>query len=860
MRIPVTQWELTGSYAGFWDFGRSMELNMKLKGFMPWVPASVPGSVHWDLQRNGIIPDPYWNTNALACEWVSERDWLYRAELEIDEDWRGRKIRLVCEGIDYSAKIRVNGKFIAEHTGMFTPAVMDITPHVNPGKRNTVLIGVKKSPDGVGQLGYTSEVAHLKSRFSYKWDFCPRLVHIGLWKPVFLWVTGTSWIDDVLVRTHIGTEGVEAHVTITVESEQGGEACISVRLKAPDGNVVGRVCQDILARPGMQTVAVQLPIDDPQLWWPNGYGEQPLYEVEVKVWKTGEGHSENCPSDERAIAFGVRSLEFRQNLGAPSDSLAYTILVNDRQMYIKGWNWGPVDQLFGRDLQDHYRHMIGLAKAAHVNMLRINGAGPIERELFYHLCDRAGILLWQEAPQTSSGFNNEPSTEPGFLHLLQTTMRHVIREKRNHPSLAIWCGGNELTEGGHLQEQLVPLTDRHPTLRMLRNLVSDLDPERLFLPSSPTGPEFRLAKTIGSKGAAHDVHGPWKYGGLRGHYALYNQSDALLHSEFGGDGYASYESLQRFLPPEEIDPTRSDSMAWLLHGYEYWNIDGVLAECFGRLDDMHKRIMLGQWLQAEGIRYGVEANRRRAPHCSGSLLWQLNEPYPNVSCTSAVDYYGDPKLAFSWVALANRPLHVSMRYDTIAPASGEEFRGTVFLTADMPLPESVVVTWSIRTSDGTILQEKSQPFRGTDELTQELCHIRWLIPSNLGSFFVTLAVSSQADESRLTSNEYAFAVHSPGSDQPSLQAFLQIPKTEMTLREIVQNAKTVVRLKNVGKHVGLWARVEGRVLGRPERVSRPIDDGSLLFPGEERDFVVDAHDGLDIEWSVSGVNITHRVL
>ncbi|HEY0826985.1 MAG TPA: glycoside hydrolase family 2 TIM barrel-domain containing protein, partial [Bacilli bacterium] len=755
MKISINQWQLTGSYTGFWEFGHSMELNMKLKGFMPWIPASVPGSVHWDLYQNGIISDPYWHTNSLTCEWVSERDWLFRTELDISGQWQGRKIRLVCEGIDYSAKIRLNGKPIHEHTGMFTPAVVDITSCVNPGQINTLLIGVKKSPDGVGQLGYTNEVDHLKSRFGYKWDFCPRLVHIGLWKPVFLWITGSSWIDDVYVRSHVSTAGAEAHVDVTVESEQGGEAQIVVVLKAPDGSVLDRISRQIYTRPGIQKIAVLFPIDRPQLWWPNGYGEQPLYEANVKLWKTGEGESEEQPSDERSVTFGIRSLEFRQNPEAPSDSLAYTLLVNGRPVYIKGWNWGPVDQLFGRDLREHYGHMIGLAKTAHVNMLRINGVGPIERQLFYDLCDQAGILIWQEMPQSSSGFNNEPSIEAGYLHLLQSTMRDVIREKRNHPSLAIWCGGNELTEGGHLQEQLVPLTDRHPNLRMLRDLAADLDPERLYLPSSPTGPEFFLEKAKGRKGAAHDVHGPWKYQGLREQYELYNQSDALVHSEYGCDGYTAYKNMQKFLPIEEIHSANADSMAWLLHGYEFWNIDAQMLQYFGEVDDMHKKITLGQWLQAEGIRYGVESNRRRAPHCSGSLLWQLNEPYPNVCCTSAVDYYGDPKLAFSWVALANRPVHVSMRYHTVSPTISEEFHGTVFLTTDVPVPDSMMVIWSIRTSDGVVLKEENVHFRCGNELTQPLCDIRWLVPNDIESFFITLCVKNRQDNFRIVSNEYA---------------------------------------------------------------------------------------------------------
>ncbi|MCQ6559363.1 glycoside hydrolase family 2 protein [Paenibacillus mendelii] len=832
------KWELSGFYPGFWAFGKSMELGLELKGVVPWIPASVPGSIHWDLHRAGYLPDPYFGANAAACEWVNARDWMYRTSFQADPSWAGKRIRLVLEGVDHSARVLLNGKECGGHTGMFKPGLIELPQDsLRLGESNTLAIVLERSPEGVAQLGRTDEVDHLKSRFGYKWDFCPRLVHIGLWKKVGLKISDWCSLD------HVGYEAVPTadgagllKVNAVVESINSGLVRLEAELYDPDGKPVGSELYEGTVNPGLQTIRLHLPVEAVRLWWPNGYGDQPLYRVVVKLHHPD---STSNISDKDTASVGFRMLSFHANPGAPADALAYTVAVNGKAIYMKGWNWVPADQLYGRDTADKLRRLISLAKQANVNLLRIWGGGLIETELFYSLCDQAGILIWQEMMQSSSGFNNEPSAAPAFLHTLYDTMRHVIRERSSHPSLAIWCGGNELTEGGHLDSRMKPLTDRHPNMQLLRNLVSDLDDTRYFLPTSPSGPTFFLSAEDAGKGIMYDVHGPWKHSGEEGHYKLYNASDALLHSEYGGDGFASPESLRRFLPPERLSPEQSGSIEWQQHGYEYWNMDDQLQSLFGGpFDTLARMSEAAQWLQAEGIRYAVEANRRRAPHCSGSLLWQFNEPYPNVSCTSSVDYYGDPKLAYSWVARANRNRHILLRYEAVAYLPGEDFTGSVFLTRDGEGADgSIQVEWIALDASGRGLAAGDFTVGEAPEAEAVLAgEMVFKVPA-ADVFVVRLKARDAKNCQLVADNEYTFAVKAD-EKAPPLEAFRSLAATALRWETAVENGGTRVTVTNTGDTAALFVRVRGLEVeaeadGASQTTpSRPLNDGFVVLPGE----------------------------
>ena len=501
-----------------------------------WLPARVPGSVVDDLVRAGEVADPYFERQSRLAEWVAARTWVYRARVE------GREV--VFDGVDHEATVFVDGDEVAHHVGAFTPFRVELSPG-----EHLLAVAVHAAPETEAQVGRTSRVRVHRSRMGYGWDFCPRLVHQGIWRPVR--------VDPPPERLY--------------------------RVTLADG--VGRVEAD---------GEIVLEVESPVRWWPNGMGEQRLYS-----------------------GFGFRTVELTDD---------YELVVNGLRTDIRGWNWVPIDVLYGVPRPQKLARLLELARDANVNLLRVWGGGLIESEEFYAHCDRLGLLVWQEFAQSSSGLESVPSDDPAFVATLAADAREIVPRLAHHPSLAIWCGGNELDAD-----------DSHPALAALRDVVHELDPGRAWLPTSP----------IGDK----DVHGPWEHQGLREHYEHYDTRTSRLHSEFGVEGMTNREALEALIAPEHRWPADRTNPVYV-HLGAWWINEPLVQETFGgRIEDVDTMRRASQWLQYEGLRYAVEATRRRG---AGTIPWQFNEPFPNAWCTSAVDWHGVPKPAYHGVARAYR--------------------------------------------------------------------------------------------------------------------------------------------------------------------------------------------------------------
>ena len=504
-----------------------------------WFPARVPGSVVDDLVRAGEVPDPYFERNSRLAEWVAERTWVYRHRV------RAGTIEFL--GIDHEATVFVDGEEVARHTGAFTPFRIDVPPG-----EHLLAVAVHAAPESEAQVGRTSHVRVHKSRMGYGWDFCPRLVHQGIWRSVRL-DEPPARFPVVTLSDGVGTVEIDGEVALRVES--------------------------------------------PELWWPNGMGEQRLYDV-GEFW------------------VGFRTVELDD----------YRFVVNGVPMPIRGWNWVPIDALYGVPRPDKLFHLLRLAARANVNLLRVWGGGLIETDEFYELCDGFGFLVWQEFSQSSSGLESVPSDDPEFVAAMVADAREIVPRLRRHPSLVLWCGGNEL-DGD----------DSTPVLGSLRDVVRELDPERAWLPTSPIG--------------ERDVHGPWEHQGLRGHNEHYDTRTSLLHSEFGVEGMTNRRALEALIaeehrwPADRTNPVYEHLGAW-------WNNAPLVQDAFGgRIADVETMRRASQWLQYEGLRYAVEATIRRG---AGVIPWQFNESFPNAWCTCAVDYHVEPKPAYYGVARAYR--------------------------------------------------------------------------------------------------------------------------------------------------------------------------------------------------------------
>jgi beta-mannosidase len=487
-----------------------------------------------------------------------------------------------------------------------------------------------------------------RSRVTEGWDFCPRLPHLGIWRSVGLEVTGRVRIADVHARTGLsglscGGPADPATVAVRV-ALSGSEAGVRVSARLSLAGEV--VAEGSAAGAAGSVVELELRIPEPRRWWTNGEGEQPLYRLEVEAW-VGDR-----VSDRRKLRLGLRSVELVDNVAAPPGSLPYTLAINGRRVFLRGWNWVPVDAMFGVARTARLQRLIELARAARVNLLRVWGGGLIESDAFYDACDEAGILVWQEFVLSSSGMGSTPSTDARYLGLLETEAVEVVRLRRNHPSLGVWCGGNELTGPGDL-----PLDERHPAIRVLRGVVDAHDPGRPWLPTSPSGPRFHFPPDdVGDTDLVHDVHGPWEHQGLVEQRHLWTRPTALLHSEFGAEGMTSPEVLEATIARRyRWPPTRANAV-WRHRGDWWINEPLVQASFGGGLADLDTLGRASRYLQADGLATAVEAIRRGWPRTSGSIPWQLNETYPNAWSTAAVDWSGRPKPAYHAVAAAYRPM------------------------------------------------------------------------------------------------------------------------------------------------------------------------------------------------------------
>jgi beta-mannosidase len=631
-----------------------------------WRTATVPGTVHHDLWQNEEIPNPYVGRNTLLCEWVPQRTWVYRKSFHVEEALRGRQLRLRFEGVDYAARFFLNGEPLGQHTGLFEPVVVDVTDRVVYDADNLIAVVIDPAPFEEPQIGYTSRVRNFKPRMNYWWDFCPRLIHLGIWDEVVLEVTGAVRVEALHARPRLAADHSRADVdiTATVWAAAPLRSTVTTTLRY-NGEVVAShsAWQELQA--GANTASVSLAVTDPHLWWPNGHGKPALYQAEVRVDEPSGAW------DAREANVGLRTLAFAPNQPAHPGARPYTLVVNGRPLYIKGWNWVPMDVMYGVERPAKRRRLLELAQRAHVNLLRIWGGGLIEKEAFYDECDRRGLLVWQEFIQSSSGVDNVPSASPDYVAILAAFARQVIPRRRNHPSLAIWCGGNEL-------QAEAPLDETHPALAALHRVVKELDPDRLWLPTSSTGPVFEnsIKNIDADPHSLHDVHGPWEHQGLEQQYTLYNRTTSLLHSEFGVEGLTNARALAAVLPDHQ-EPVSLDNPYWH-HLGAWWVKERRWREMLGDWSSVDELLRATQFLQAEGLRYAIEANRRRKYQNSGTLPWQFNEPYPMAACTSAVDYFAEPKPVYYAVRRAYAPLLVSARFARQAWAGKTQFEAEVF--------------------------------------------------------------------------------------------------------------------------------------------------------------------------------------
>lgn len=816
LALNGSDWQFKDFYGEDWRWRDAHKPGSR--DVLHWRAGHVPGSVQDDLWRLGEVPNPYYERNSLLLEWVPARTWVYKKTCAVPDALRGKRLRLHFDGVDYEAAFYLNGELLGGHRGLFTPAVFDVTERVQFGAENLIAVVIAAAPHEQPQVSRTSLVRTDKPRMNYWWDFCPRMINIGIWQDVWLEATETARLEDVWVRPTLTDDfqRAEVAVRVDVDAAQAASAAIEVTLRLSGETVTtGQLNADLSA--GKNTLKFSLPVEQPRLWYPNGHGQQPLYDADVRVLVGGQ------VSDERSVRFGIRNIELVANEGAEAGALPYTFVVNGAKIYAKGWNWVPIDALYGVPRPEKLDHLLRLAQRAHVNLLRVWGGGLIETEAFYERCDALGIMVWQEFTQSSSGISNLPPETPEYIEMMVREAEVFIPRKRNHPSLAIWCGGNELTT-----DETVPLDDTHPTLAALKAVVQRLDPDRLWLPTSPSGRVFSnsLENIVADPLALHDVHGPWEYQGVTGQYELYNAGTSLIHTEFGVEGITNRKALNATIAPEHQAPATLENPLWQ-HLGAWWVKQRVWQATFGEIADVETLQKATQYMQAEGLRYALEADRRRQYHNSGTLPWQFNEPYPMAACTSAIDYYGQAKPSYYGVARAYEPLHLSAKFPTAAWAGRETFGADVWISNSYEGRFSELnLTARLVGASGRVYTEQKEAVTFEANGSTQLAALHFALADlDEAVFLLDLLIDSDEASAR---NRYAF------TKGANFAPLLALPATQIKMETAASGDAWHIKLTNVGGTAALTVWLED---SRPVSAAGYVyfdDNAFSLLPGETR--------------------------
>jgi beta-mannosidase len=618
--------------------------------------ATVPGSIHTDLLAAGLIADPYLDDNEHLQAWIGACDWEYRTTFVWGDEGFDRE-ELVFEGLDTVARVELNDTVIAETRNMHRTYRVEVRSLLRNGENElavTFASPVKYADRESLEQGYRPHVNHhpynsiRKMACNFGWDWGPDVATVGLWRPVSL----QSWSGVRLasVQPTVTVDGTDGIATVRVEIATATVSAWSARVS------VGTVSSTVQFAPGETVAEARVVVPDAERWWPLGHGEHPLYDLDV-VLQDGEVELDSWHG-----RLGFRTVRIDtepDELGTP-----FTILVNERPIYIKGANWIPDDAFVHRVDRARYEERVLQAASANINLLRVWGGGIYESDDFYDVCDERGILTWQDFLFACAAYSEE---EPMRSEVEAEARDNIVR-LMPHPSLVIWNGSNENIWGYQEWGWAKRLGDRTwglgYYLDLLPRLIAELDPTRPYTPSSPFSPTDEHYPNDAAHGSVH-LWDLWN----RQDYPHYRDHAPRFVGEFGWQGPPTWSTMARSLSDSPLTP---ESPGMLVHQKAQDGnvklIDGLVAHLPlpDDIDDWHWAMSLNQ---AVAVQTGIEHFRSLSPHCMGSIVWQLNDCWP-VTSWAAVDGDGRPKTLLYAIkhAYADRLLTLQPRGEQLVAA------------------------------------------------------------------------------------------------------------------------------------------------------------------------------------------------
>ncbi|HEU4670793.1 MAG TPA: glycoside hydrolase family 2 protein [Dyella sp.] len=684
-----------------------------------WRAASVPGSVQATLLADGQLPDPDWRDNEAKVQWVGLADWQYRLRFTVDPALRReRHLALVFEGLDTLADVTLDGRPVlhadnmfrrwrvpldgldraAEHTleVRFHSPVTRLQPWL--AKQPYALPGEFDSAFGDEPPGRQVANYVRKAAYQFGWDWGPRIVTEGIWQPVRLEAWSGWRLDDFHVaQTRVEADRATLRAGFAIRADAAGPARLTVHWRAPDGRD-GSVTRQVQLVAGTQQLDLPLTIADPQRWWPAGYGTPNLYAVSAEM-----------TVDDRVVAqarreIGLRSIELRRTPDRRGRS--FTFVVNGVPVFAKGANLVPFDSLPSHTTDARMRRLLDDARDAHMNMLRVWGGGYYLPDAFYAMADRRGLMIWQDF---MFGGAIPPPDAAFRANVKQEAIEQVTR-LRNHPSIVLWSGNNEVqtsweswgdrqafrqrigpAESARIEQGMQALFDG-----TLREVATDLDAEVPYWPGSPESEGDAPANSPDS-GDAH----VWNVWGGSAPVEDYLKTTPRFQSEFGLQSLPAMTTIRRFATPADlsIDSPVMRAHQKFDHGNGNQRLMLYVRRGYGEPKDFASFAYLSQVMQADGIALAVDHLRSAMPRSMGALYWQLNDVWPGASWSS-IDVDG------RWKALQfrARQFYAPVR---VVPLR-QDGRTGVFLVSDRRTPLAALLRTRVIGMDGTMVSDTTR--------------------------------------------------------------------------------------------------------------------------------------------------------
>ena len=597
---------------------------------------TVPSVVQQNLYDAGLIPHPYLGTLENDLLWISDHPWTYSLDFNVDANLLNKDVvELVFEGIDTYAEVRLNGEKLFDADNQFRIWKKDVKPLLKP-KNNHLEVSFARY-DSLQLALYDQHQPRLpekyavsrKAPYQHGWDWAPKYKNVGLWKPVKLQAWSTAKLENAYIVTNeASTSQAKLSLHLDIESVNGSELTVEIH---SDGKLTQSF--PFHTEAGEQHKMFAFTIESPKLWWPNDLGEQHLYDFEISLKEDGK------LLDSKNIRTGINTVQMVEE--PDNAGFSFYFKVNGVPFYAKGANYVPEEMIETWINPDYTLKLLKTAQVAHFNMLRMWGGGIYPSDDFFNICDSLGILVWEDFMYAGTMYPYDEA----FLENAKIEALEQVKRLASHPSLALWGGGNEISEGYYnwgWQQSLGWSEDDDRAIKagydrlfeeILPLVVDTYDGTRPYWPSSPSKGWGRPESLTQG-----DVH-YWGVWWGEQPYEMYREKVGRFNSEYGYQSYPDYSTLQKIAQGKELNKDAEVIAAHQKHPRGTRQIDDFIQKYYPYPADFEEYVYMSQLSQAYGMEIAIEAHRTAKPYNMGTLYWQLNDAWP-VTSWSSIDYYG----------------------------------------------------------------------------------------------------------------------------------------------------------------------------------------------------------------------------